>query len=237
MAGFGLFDMASLALSIGATPVLTLNADPAITLTSDLADLIEYCHGNADTTAWGKLREADTGSKVPLNVTYFELGNEMYNANFLSQVKAMEVRANDVGVRGKLNYIFPDNHGPNRTDSAAISALNLGKRIIVDTHHWFGTATDWPRPAEQASFGVMNLETNYGSLVAPSLPFSLLFSSLLMVLAFLFYFYKKRNRWHGPLLPHSCLTFFPHFCSPRYMAVNAATTRPYNMFVDVYRHR
>ena len=41
-----------------------------------MADLIDYCHGGADTT-WGAKRIAD-GHPQPYNVTTFELGNEQY---------------------------------------------------------------------------------------------------------------------------------------------------------------
>lgn len=166
MSGLGPFDMAVVALSIGAEPILTINAGVAsstavtsrhgsnvsnadaaaagsgnsATSAADLADLVEYCHGSATATKWGQQRAAD-GMVSPLNVTYFELGNEMYNPGFRDQVVAMEARANDVGMAGKLHYIYPLNAGPNSTDAAALNTLGLAKRLIVDTHHWFGTGT------------------------------------------------------------------------------------------------
>ena len=171
MSGLGPFDMAAVALSIGAEPILAINvgvasstavtsrhgsnvsnaaaaAAPApaagsgnsATSAADLADLVEYCHGSATATKWGQQRAAD-GMVSPLNVTYFELGNEMYNFDFRDQVVAMEARANAVGMAGKLHYIYPLNAGPNSTDAAALNTLGLATRLIVDTHHWFGTGT------------------------------------------------------------------------------------------------
>ena len=51
---------------------------------------VEYLHGSATTTHWGRERASDLGSAAPLNVTFFELGNEEYNSDFVAQVEAAE---------------------------------------------------------------------------------------------------------------------------------------------------
>ena len=76
----------------------------------------------------------------------FELGNEEYNQDFFEQVQAMEARATAIGMAGQFHYIFPDvnNSVPNVSDAAALNSLGLGKRVVVDTHHWFGTGLALP---------------------------------------------------------------------------------------------
>jgi alpha-N-arabinofuranosidase len=63
------------------TPIITTYCG----ITPDeYADFVEYLWGGASTPQ-GKLRIAD-GHAAPYNVTFIELGNEQYNANFVEQV-------------------------------------------------------------------------------------------------------------------------------------------------------
>merc|ERR1712176_1475402 len=94
----------------------------------------------------------------------FELGNEQYNSNFTEQVAAMEARASQVGMEHTLNYIFPQNGGPNSLDSLKLRALGIEKRVIVDIH---SGATGGVASAEKLflqnatkTFGAINMETN-----------------------------------------------------------------------------
>ena len=80
--------MSDLCDALGAVCVIDLHVDNVKNSTKlppeYFADLVEYMHGDAS-TEWGKVRIAD-GHPEPYKVTYFELGNEMYNPNFAKQV-------------------------------------------------------------------------------------------------------------------------------------------------------
>jgi len=93
------------------------------------------------------------------NWSYIELGNEQYNPSFVDQVKAMEARANQPGVKGnlpaKLNYLFPSAwnavpQGTNSTQAASAAALGLGDRLMCDLHcTWWLT--------NRPTFGALNM--------------------------------------------------------------------------------
>ena len=104
----------------------------------DMADLVEYSFGGADTT-WGKKRIEEDHHPEIYNWSYIELGNEQYNPTFVEQVAAMEKRAAEVGVAGKLHYLFPSGwnakpQGVNATDAPKAAALKLGDRLLCDLH-------------------------------------------------------------------------------------------------------
>jgi hypothetical protein len=74
----------------------------------------------------------------------FRLGNEQYNANFASQVQAMEARAKALKLpQQSFSYLWPQGPGdspgrkdfaPNAADAQAINALGLGSHILSDIH-------------------------------------------------------------------------------------------------------
>ena len=70
-----------------------------------MADLVEYCYGNASTT-WGRLRIQD-GHPAPYKLRFVELGNEQYNTFYSEQAAAMEKRAIDLGVGGQYQNPAP----------------------------------------------------------------------------------------------------------------------------------
>ena len=127
--GWGPFEMIDYAAALGAEPIITTtkSSSPA-----ELADLVEYCWGNS-TTTFGSQRLKD-GHADPYKLRFIELGNEQYNSDFVSQVEAMESRANAVGVPNELHYIFPSNGGVTGKDVAAAAALKLGPRLVSDIH-------------------------------------------------------------------------------------------------------
>jgi hypothetical protein len=98
-----------------------------------MADLVEYCWGNAS-TAWGKIRIEEDRHPAPYRLQYVELGNEEYNTQFVAQVAAMEARAKALEVPVELQYLFPQKMGINSSDAAGAQALGLGDRLLVDTH-------------------------------------------------------------------------------------------------------
>ena len=64
---------------------------------------------------------------------------EQYNPTFVEQVAAMEKKAADVGVGGKLHYLFPSGwdakpQGVNATDAPKAASLKLGDRLLCDLH-------------------------------------------------------------------------------------------------------
>jgi hypothetical protein len=72
-----------------------------------MADLVEFCYGDSDTT-WGGKRHA-LGHPEPYAIKFFELGNEQYNYNYADQVAAMEKRASELGMGKTLFYMNPHN--------------------------------------------------------------------------------------------------------------------------------
>ena len=102
VSGWGIFEFIDLCEAAGITPVITTNADDGSSCCApeDMADLVEYCYGDASTT-WGSQRIQD-GHPDPYNVQYIELGNEQYNSKYVDQVIAMEERAAKVKYKRKL---------------------------------------------------------------------------------------------------------------------------------------
>ena len=84
----------------GIEPVVTTTGVCDACTPDAMGDLVEYCHGGADTT-WGKRRIAD-GHPEAYDVKYFELGNEQYNPSYADQVTNMEARAAKLGMANTL---------------------------------------------------------------------------------------------------------------------------------------
>lgn len=163
--GWGPFEMIDYATALGAEPIITT------TMTSspdEFADLVEYCWGNA-TTPMGAQRIRDQHPE-PYRLRFVELGNEQYNGNYIAQVKAMEERANQVGVAGQLHYIFPSNNGVAGKDIAAAASLDLGDRLVTDIHVGAGGALSVAQKLFDAHAkgglgddAAVNFETNAGT--------------------------------------------------------------------------
>lgn len=71
---FGVDEFLQLCERKGWTPVLTVNVASGA---AHAADWVEYCNGNTGTT-WGAQRAAN-GHPAPYGVTYWEVGNELWN--------------------------------------------------------------------------------------------------------------------------------------------------------------
>lgn len=142
VSGFGPFETIDLCNAAGILPILTTEASGRTA--KEMADLVEYSWGD-ESTPWGKVRH-DDGHPEVYNVTWFELGNEQQNPNFVLQVKAMEERAVAVGLpKNTLHYLYPCGGGGagvggpahcdkdasrwNVSEVEAINALGLGARI------------------------------------------------------------------------------------------------------------
>ena len=147
-----------------------LGIEPVITTTSsssphELADLVEYCHGDASSTPMGQRRAAD-GHTRPYNVTFFELGNEQYNTQFVEQVAAMEARAQSLGLGRTLRYIFPS-PGLRDSDIDRAKTLGIDAQMTMDIHVGAGGALDQAASIFAArpdfSQSAINLETNAGT--------------------------------------------------------------------------
>eukprot|EP00040_Diaphanoeca_grandis_P021646 m.115536 g.115536 ORF g.115536 m.115536 type:complete len:730 (-) comp28432_c0_seq1:40-2229(-) len=170
--GFGPFETIDLCSAAGILPVITTAA--AKWGADDLADIVEYAWGNSS-TLWGKQRISD-GHPKPYNVTWFELGNEQQNPNFLDQVVAMEARAAAVGLpKNSLQYLYPWGGGSagaggpmNKTLAEEITKLGLGARIAVDDHVFATGGVDAAMDVfadpilGPGKWGAINLETNCG---------------------------------------------------------------------------
>ena len=72
LSGWGPFDYIEMAEALDIEPIVTLAYDSNDAI--DFGDLVEYCWGSAESTAWGARRAADRGHDAPYNITVFELG-------------------------------------------------------------------------------------------------------------------------------------------------------------------
>jgi hypothetical protein len=76
----------------------------------------------------------------------------------------MEERAEALGKKGILHYLFPQNNGLNSTDAMRAAKLNLGTQLGIDIHYHATGAVElaeanFPKFPE---WGEVNLETNCG---------------------------------------------------------------------------
>lgn len=161
--GWGPFEVIDMANALGIEPILTTTASSSA---DELADLVEYCHGDAETTPFGRRRAAD-GHPARYRVHFFELGNEQYNTRFVTQAAAMEARARSLGLNGTLTFIFPDNGGLRGADIDAAKRLGMDAQIAADIHVGAGGALDVARRLFRARLdfaqSAVNLETNAGT--------------------------------------------------------------------------
>jgi hypothetical protein len=95
LSGWGPFEFVDMCNALGIEPVVTTSAqDGQCCAPSDMADLVEYCHGNASTT-WGAIRIAD-GHPEPYDVKVRD-GEERAAACLCSSPLAVLARARSSG--------------------------------------------------------------------------------------------------------------------------------------------
>ena len=162
---FGPFEFLAMTMALGIEPILTTTSSST---PAELADLVEYCWGNAS-TPMGAKRAAD-GHAAPYTVKYFELGNEQHNEQFVAQVAAMEARARTLGLGGTLTYIFPSNDGltadeVNAAKASGVAAGQIATDVHVGADGAIGKALDlFARYDAQGWAGAaINQETNAGT--------------------------------------------------------------------------
>ena len=165
MAPWGFFEFIDLATALGIPSVVSTFAEVE---PQEYANLVEYCFGN-ESTPFGKLRHVD-GHPAVFNATYFELGNEQQNADFVSQVTAMEAKAASLGMAKTLKYVYPTNHAPNLPTPAvgtAMAELGIGQNAVMDWHCNYKLAPDCLseiyavlNQSEFATWGAIIEETN-----------------------------------------------------------------------------
>eukprot|EP00055_Hartaetosiga_balthica_P017725 m.122044 g.122044 ORF g.122044 m.122044 type:complete len:822 (+) comp9387_c1_seq3:100-2565(+) len=164
ISGWGPFEMIDMCEAAGFEPIITVSADSGSCCSpEDMADLVEYCYGNENTT-WGSIRHKD-GHPDPFHVRFFELGNEQYNSNYPSQVAAMEERAESLGMGKTLFYMNPNNgHWLNSSDAQAVENLNIGDHAVMDLHVGAGGAVEVAENMFNShptyTMGAVNAETN-----------------------------------------------------------------------------
>ena len=158
--GWGPFHFIDMCNMLEIEPVVTTFAVPVDP--EDMADFVEYTYGNAS-TKWGKMR-IDAGHPQPYRWRFIELGNEQYNYLFVDQVKAMEARAEALGMAKYFYYMFPCNGGVNSTDQGRAKALGLGDHLVVDIHDGATGGVGAAQGLLQnfPTWGSVNAETNCG---------------------------------------------------------------------------
>jgi alpha-L-arabinofuranosidase len=165
MNGWGMFEVIDFCNAMGITPLISLNTQVAA---HELADLVEYLWGNGS-TEFGQMRMQD-GHPEPYNITWFEIGNEEMNKGFAEQVRAMEKKAEEVGMAKRFFYIHPDmNNGPDEATRSELEGLGLDEwHLLMDVHSnlkfveredppHVQAAREWKKP-----WANINLETNCG---------------------------------------------------------------------------
>jgi len=190
LSSWGPFEQIDMCIAAGIEPIISTTSQDQVPrhtgpydccTAEEMAELIEYCYGNAS-TPFGRLRIAD-GHPEPYRVRFLELGNEQYNTIFPQQVAAMEARARALGVGGTMYYISPSNGDyftRNVSEGNAAEALHLADHLLEDFHVTGGVSTGarWSKTshtggavdgarqlfANQTSWteGAVNLETNAG---------------------------------------------------------------------------
>ena len=95
-----------------------------------MSDLVSYLFATDGDMA--RLRQQD-GHPAPYKpeTTWFELGNEIDNTNYVSQALAMEKRAKSLGIGGVLKYACPFQCGPKIVKEGADA---LGPQAYLDLH-------------------------------------------------------------------------------------------------------
>ena len=155
--GWGPFEVIDMAAAMGIEPIITTTSSSSPT---ELADLVEYCWGDANTTMGAK--RSQDGHPGRYELRFIELGNEQYNSNYVDQVAAMEAKATALGVAGELKYIFPA--VLNDADVAKARALGIDEQLAIDMHVGAGGAVDTAKYefGRRPTFGMsaINLETN-----------------------------------------------------------------------------
>eukprot|EP00045_Choanoeca_perplexa_P016494 m.223846 g.223846 ORF g.223846 m.223846 type:complete len:768 (-) comp17274_c0_seq5:1144-3447(-) len=161
---FGPMEILNLTEKLNITGIITLNH---LETDDDLADLVDYMFSDDGSNPWVQQR-GDDGHPDPFNLDkYFELGNEIYNFNFVSQVDAMEKRATALGVGGKLRYACPWQCQTKILDDGA---SKYGSQIYLDRHDSDDPQADvfeqliaqWEKKDYTARFTIW--ETNTGTL-------------------------------------------------------------------------
>ena len=143
LTSLGPFEFLALSKAAGWEPILTLTA---ATSPASLADFVEYCWGDPQSSSMGRQR-ANDGHPAPYKLRYIELGNEEYDKSYLPQVVAMEERARAIGIGGTLRYLFAA-PGPyhdtflSPADLAAAKRLSprLDTQMVESIHVGFGPA-------------------------------------------------------------------------------------------------
>eukprot|EP00055_Hartaetosiga_balthica_P009968 m.41044 g.41044 ORF g.41044 m.41044 type:complete len:841 (-) comp6974_c0_seq1:45-2567(-) len=125
---FGPFEFLNFTNYMGWDGSIALNHQQSI---SSLATLVDYMFATSGSQAQQRAQDGFPHAFDHSNI-FFELGNEIYNPSFASQVAAMEERAIENGIRGNLNYACPwqclSNNG------SILNTTSFGQQIVFDCH-------------------------------------------------------------------------------------------------------
>ncbi|EDQ90914.1 uncharacterized protein MONBRDRAFT_6889 [Monosiga brevicollis MX1] len=125
---FGPFELLNLTEQLNMTATITLNH---LESAADLADLVSYMFATNASDAMAQLRQQD-GHPEPYNLDkFFELGNEILNTNYVSQVAEMEGRAKSLNLGKKLRYACP---WECLNDIFRNGAKQYGAQVYLDRH-------------------------------------------------------------------------------------------------------
>jgi alpha-L-arabinofuranosidase len=144
---------------VGAEPLICISFSDG---PQSAADLVQYCNAGAE-NEWGAKRAAN-GHPKPYNVKYWQLGNELGNADYVIALpefcKAMK-RADPKAIlmasfpsqemidkAGKgLDYICPHHYTPDfaacEADFEKLEGMLKGTDIKIAVTEWNSTAGDW----------------------------------------------------------------------------------------------
>jgi len=93
---------------VGAEPLLAVNAGWNGTV-EEATEWVEYVNGNPNTTKWGAIR-AQNGHTKPYNVTWWELGNELYGSWQIGHMTASEYAERYMELYKAMKAVDPKIH-------------------------------------------------------------------------------------------------------------------------------
>jgi alpha-L-arabinofuranosidase len=142
--GWGMFELIDMCTLFGVTPIITVNNGE---LPADMADFVEFAHGDPATTEWGR-RRASFGHPAPFNITHVEIGNEQgltaALALQMSQIAtAMDARVAKLRLPFNFSYIFgprpdlsPQGHWSHNWSDPGLGAIADAMAAFGDRAFW-----------------------------------------------------------------------------------------------------
>ena len=147
--GWGMFEAVDMCTALSILPIVDFNLGET---SADMADLVDWLHGDAS-TEWGAKRIA-SGHPEPYNLTFFEFGNEQgidaAVQNFGRIVNAMETRRASRPSMRDLNFSYVIGACKGHT----ASTTGCGNTTVQETNSMIKEVLTLPVPSERVFWDV-----------------------------------------------------------------------------------